>query len=95
LEEHLTNLATHGGAHEMLVKCSVEGDYLLIEVEDDGAAYDPCSRAPVDVTVPLDQKPIGGLGIHLMKQFLDELNYVRRAGRNVLTMKKRVTEEAA
>jgi serine/threonine-protein kinase RsbW len=90
LEEHLTNVATHGGAHEMVVQFRVDSGFLTIEVEDDGVAFDPSSRPPVDTSIPLEQKPIGGLGIHLMRQFLDELSYTRRAGRNVLRMKKRI-----
>lgn len=93
LEEHLTNVLTHGfepGATRFaVVRLSVLDDCLLVEVEDSGKAFDPLAAPPVDTSLPLEEKPIGGLGVHLMRQFMDELTYVRDGGKNVLRMKKR------
>jgi len=60
-------------------------------VEDDARPFNPLERAPVDTTVPLDQKPLGGLGIHMIRHSMDELEYRRDGGRNILTMRKRIT----
>jgi|SRR6267142_1328940 len=94
LEEHLTNLMNYAYedtlAHEILVSLDVDRDSLTIEVEDDGVPFNPLLAPEVDTSVPLKDKPIGGLGIHLIRRFMDELNYRREAGRNILSMRKRL-----
>ena len=97
LEEHLTNVLTHGyepGApHRIVVALKVEDGCLCVDVEDDGKAFDPLAAPPVDTSLPLADKPIGGLGVHLMRQFMDELCYSRDSGKNVLRMRKRITSK--
>jgi len=94
LEEHLANVLGHGypaGApHRILVAMKMDGDCLCLEVEDDGKAFDPLAVPPVDTGIPLEDKPIGGLGVHLMRQSMDELSYARVDGKNRLRMRKRV-----
>ena len=91
LEEHLTNLMSYGLAdnrdHTIQVRFSLRPDF-IIEVEDDGPPFNPLQLPPVDTTVPLEQRPIGGLGIHLMRQFMDGIEYNSEGGRNVLRMWK-------
>ena len=94
LEEHLTNVLDYGyepGApHRVVVALKVEDGLLCVDVEDDGKPFDPLAVPPVDTSLPLEDKPIGGLGVHLMRQFMDELSYAREAGNNVLRMRKRI-----
>ena len=94
LEEHLTNIGgyAYGDAatHRIVVRFAVEEDWLIIEVEDDGKPFDPLQRPEVDTSVPLEKKPIGGLGIHLMRRFMDQLQYRREGEKNILTMRKRL-----
>jgi anti-sigma regulatory factor (Ser/Thr protein kinase) len=94
LEEHLTNVMSYGytgaGRREILVRLEVKDGWLLVEVSDDGKEFNPLEQPPVDLSLPLEQRPIGGLGVHLMRQCMDDLAYERVAGRNVLRMKKRV-----
>lgn len=96
LEEHLTNVLAHawddGLSHEAIVRFAVEGGFLSVEVLDDGRPFNPLEAPAVDTSIPLEKKPIGGLGIHLMRQFMDELNYRREGGQNVLRMRKRVKQ---
>jgi len=93
LEEHLTNVLSYGFAPAaekfVEVSMSVSGDSLTVEVVDKGKEFNPLEAPAVDTSLPLDQKEIGGLGVHLMRQFMDELSYAREGGRNVLRMKKR------
>ena len=95
LEELLTNLMTYAFddtlSHEIVVRCAVDQDHLTIEVEDDGTPFNPLLNPEVDTSVPLKDKPIGGLGIHLIRKFMDELNYRREAGKNILRMRKRLS----
>jgi len=94
LEEHLTNVINYGyedkGTHEILVRLEIEAGALLVEVFDDGRPFNPLQRPEVDTTVPLDEKPIGGLGVHLMRKFMDELDYRREDGKNVFRMRKKL-----
>lgn len=91
LDEHITNILSHGGAREITVRCKVEAGYLVIEVEDDGTSFNPATAPPVNTKVPLTEKPVGGLGIHLMREFMDELTYSHGEKKNLLRMKKRLT----
>lgn len=99
LEEHLTNLMNYGykdaNPHEILVRFGIVRDALEIEVEDDGKPFNPLEQPEPDTTVPLIDRPIGGLGIHLIRQFMDELNYRREEGHNILQMRKRLQPPAA
>ena len=92
LEEHLTNVLAYGfkngGERWVSVELHVERGALVASVADNGDAYNPLNSPPVDTSVPLEDKPIGGLGVYLMKQVMDELTYARNGGMNVLRMSK-------
>jgi len=94
LEEHLTNVMSYGyddgREHEIRVRLETNASHLVIEVEDDGRAFDPTQVPAADTSLPLDQRPIGGLGIHLIRRSMDEIRYERQAGRNVVRMSKRL-----
>jgi len=94
LEEHLTNISHYAfddeAVHDLVVRLSIEEDCLQVEVEDDGKPFNPLAAPPVDTSVPLDQKPIGGLGLHLIRQFMDQCHYRRQGGKNLLRMRKRL-----
>ncbi len=95
LEEALTNIFRYAyddeRPHRIRVQLALIDQFLQIEVEDDGKPFDPTQAPPVDTSVPLERKPVGGLGIHLMRQFMDEVCYRRERNRNILTMRKRLT----
>jgi anti-sigma regulatory factor (Ser/Thr protein kinase) len=94
LEEHVTNVLNYAYAdsalHEIRVRLSCDEHVLHVEIEDDGQAFNPLAVPPVDTSIPLEQRPLGGLGIHLMRQFMDALEYRREGGRNILRMTKRL-----
>ena len=69
---------------------ALEGDELTIRVEDDGRAFDPLQAPPPDLDLPLEERPVGGLGIHIVRSVMDAVEYQRRGGRNVLTMRKTI-----
>jgi anti-sigma regulatory factor (Ser/Thr protein kinase) len=95
LEEHVTNVMSYAyedaAPHEIRIRLTLETQQLQIEVEDDGRPYDPLSRPPIDTSVPLEEKPVGGLGIHLIRSLMDEVEYRREGRKNILRMRKRVT----
>jgi anti-sigma regulatory factor (Ser/Thr protein kinase) len=94
LEEHLTNVLKYAysddALHEIRVRLSCDEQALHVEVEDDGRAFNPLEVPPAETSVPLEQRPVGGLGIHLMRKLMDALDYSREGDRNILRMAKRL-----
>ena len=92
LDEAVSNAINHGydaGVRgEIAVRLRRGDDRVEVEVEDDGRPFDPLQVPPPDLTLSLDQRPIGGLGVHLIKNLMDEVSYVHQHGRNVLKMAK-------
>lgn len=94
LEEAVTNVINYAfppeEEHSFLVSADGEAERTLtLEIQDDGVAFDPLNEAPeVDITLGVEERPIGGLGIFLVKQIMDEVSYERVDGKNILTMKK-------
>ncbi|MFL5337529.1 MAG: ATP-binding protein [Geminicoccaceae bacterium] len=89
-EELAANVAMHGAAagdgatyFEISVDCSPAG--LTISIEDDGPAFDPLAQEAPDVEQALEEREIGGLGIHLVRQFARRVSYARTGNRNRLT----------
>lgn len=93
LEEYLSNLTKYSFAgrpdHEIKIRFTI-GSEFVIEVEDDGPPFNPLTAPPVDTSAPLENRPLGKLGIHLMRTFIDELDYRTVGGRNILRMRKRL-----
>ena len=94
LDEVVANVIRHGYAgtdeHTIRVRLWHEPDMLTMQVEDDAKAFNPLLAPPPDLDVPIDRRPIGGLGIHIMRTMMDDLEYKRVNGQNLLTVRKRV-----
>ena len=92
LEELGLNILSYGGPEpdknpEIEIVLISEDDSLTIEVVDDGLPFNPLHDADVpDVEAMLGDRPIGGLGVHLVKTLMDDLSYDRADGRNHLKM---------
>ncbi len=65
--------------------------HLCIKISDHGVAFDPTGAAAADTSLSAEERPIGGLGILLMRQLMDSINYEREEGLNILTLKKELT----
>ena len=63
---------------------------MRVAVEDDGEPFNPLEAAEADTSKPLEERAIGGLGVHLVRKLTDALEYQRHEGRNLLVMKKRL-----
>ncbi len=63
-------------------------DDIVMEIRDTGAAFDPLSAARPDIDASLDDRPVGGLGIHLVREMMTEVRYSREGQENVLRMRK-------
>ena len=98
LEELFVNVCSYAYAADGLsAPCdvSVSWEYggtppaFTIEIADRGIAFDPLATVEPDVEQPIDERPIGGLGIFLVKSYADELTYRRDDGENILRFSKR------
>jgi serine/threonine-protein kinase RsbW len=92
LNEAVTNTLLHGygerpGPVEVCVEA--EGDDIRVHLTDDAPPFDPTAVPPPDIHLPLEDRPLGGLGVHMMRQLSDELIYAVDDGRNRLTFVKR------
>lgn len=94
LDELLTNVISYafpaGGDHRITVRVAIAGDgRVTAELEDDGAPFDPFAEAPPPVLDgDLEDRPIGGLGVHFVRTMMDAVQYERRGGRNRVTLAK-------
>lgn len=90
LAEAVTNVIDYGfesdGTHEVVVSVDADDRVVSVLVEDDGTAFDPLDAPDVEFARSLGDAPIGGLGIHLLRSYAQDLQYERLAGRNRLAM---------
>lgn len=90
LEEMVLNIIDYGtedGVSEIEISLALTDDSLTIEIIDDGSPFDPLSDAPdPDLDSTLEERSIGGLGIHLTRTMMDDMRYRREQDKNHLTM---------
>lgn len=90
LEELGLNALTHGREHgldELSISIRSDTESVFIEMVDNGAPFDPLTDAPIpDPDAPLESRPVGGLGIYLIRNMVDEIHYKRGDDRNCLTL---------
>ena len=98
LEELLTNTISYGyadtGRHEIAVDIAREGETLVAEISDDARQYDPLQAPPPDLDSAIEDRRIGGLGVHLVKTMMDDVTYAYRDGRNYVTLRKKIAADS-
>jgi sigma-B regulation protein RsbU (phosphoserine phosphatase) len=96
LEEWVANVVAHafpdGGEHTIQLRLWRMPSEVRIAIEDDGEPFDPTARAEPDTTLPLEHRPIGGLGIHFVRKTMDGFSYRREGKSNIVTLVKRIDE---
>ena len=94
LDEILTNIISYAyddaREHIIVVRLSLDQEKWTVEVEDDGRPFNPLNAPEPDTKQLLGERPIGGLGIHLVRKLIDELEYRRQNDRNILVMRLKV-----
>ncbi|MDL2717498.1 MAG: ATP-binding protein [Acidobacteriota bacterium] len=94
IDELVSNVAKYGGRAgapppAVSLEFGVRAGALEVEIADSGAPFDPLSGGDPDVSGALDERPIGGLGLHLVRKLADQSRYERRDGRNVVRLVRR------
>jgi sigma-B regulation protein RsbU (phosphoserine phosphatase) len=93
LEEAVSNVMLYGypagESGQVEVDALILEDRLEFKVSDNGVPFDPTSTSDPDLKLEVSERPIGGLGIYLVKRIMDHVSYAREGDRNILTMTKK------
>ncbi len=97
IDEILTNTIGYGydddEPHRIELALSREADALVVAIVDDGREFDPSGPPPeVDFEATLDERAVGGLGLFLVHEMMDSVDYRRADGRNFITLRKSLAE---
>jgi serine/threonine-protein kinase RsbW len=94
LEEAFTNIVSYGyddeAEHIIDIYFLKDGENLEITVSDDGHEWDPTMKEDPDITLSAEERPVGGLGIFLIRKMMDNVSYRRSDNLNILTMTKKI-----
>ena len=94
VEEAVVNVINYAYLPEITgnidVQAISDGQWLKFVISDNGVAFDPTEKEKADTTLSAEDRPIGGMGILLVRELMDSINYERTDGKNVLTLKKRI-----
>ena len=97
LEELFTNIVSYGYSdteeHRIRFTLSYHNSTITMKIEDDGMPFNPIEAIEPDIQCPLEDRKIGGLGIHLTKKIMDEMTHRRSGDKNVLILKKTLTND--
>ena len=92
MEEALSNIIFYAfndkNKHEIEIYVSIKKNKLTITFKDDGVPFNPLSQQKPDINLSAEERPVGGLGIFLMSQIMDEMHYNRQKNKNILTLAK-------
>ena len=92
IEEAVTNIILYaypqGEEHDFILSAEHAGNQLTFKLIDSGKEFDPTARPDADITLSLEDRPIGGLGIFFMRKIMKTVEYQRVDGKNILTMVK-------
>jgi anti-sigma regulatory factor (Ser/Thr protein kinase) len=93
VEEIFVNIASYAYMADegsITIAVSVENDRFIVEFTDNGTPYNPLSKSDPDIMLSADEREIGGLGIFMVKEFMDDIRYRYENGKNILTLKKNI-----
>jgi anti-sigma regulatory factor (Ser/Thr protein kinase) len=94
MEEALTNTISYGFKdeenHIIEIRFNKSGNLLSVTIVDDAVEYDPTQKIDPDITLTAEERPIGGLGIFLIKKIMDTVFYKRDNDRNYLILTKNI-----
>ena len=93
VEEIFINIASYAYPEKQgtaVIELSCENGTAQITFTDQGIPFDPLARTDPDTTLPAEERPIGGLGILMVKKMMDKVTYRRENGCNILSIQKKI-----
>ena len=99
LDELFTNIVSYGFKddleHKVKFTMRVDDNMLTVSIEDDGMPFNPLEKKAIEIPADVMSAKIGGLGIHITKELMDNICYERKRGKNKLTLNKIIQENGA
>ena len=94
IEEAVVNVMEYaypeGEQGNVDIEVIADDKWLTFIISDNGIPFDPTTQEDADTTLSAEERPIGGLGIFLVRQLMDSINYQRENGKNILTLNKKM-----
>ncbi len=94
LDELVTNIISYGlddkEGHEIKLYFELNENSIKCTVSDTGIEFDPFNAPEPDTNIPLEDRQIGGLGIHFIRKMMDNFEYKRDNGRNIVILEKKI-----
>jgi serine/threonine-protein kinase RsbW len=87
-DEVLSNALDYSGARSVTLTARAQAGHVTVEVLDDGKAFDPTAMATPDTELSVEDRAVGGLGVHLVRKLMEDVRYERDAGRNRLSFSR-------
>ena len=96
IEETVVNVMSYaypeGTVGHVDIDMDVDAENITFVISDKGKPFDPTQKEAPDITLPAEDRPIGGLGIHLVRQIMDSVTYEYAGDKNILTLKKKLNK---
>ena len=96
VEEAVVNVINYayptGTEGDITIQILSDGNTLHCQIIDKGRPFDPTAQEKADITQSAEERQVGGLGILLVRELMDSINYERTDGRNVLTLIKKIKD---
>ncbi|MDR2589430.1 MAG: ATP-binding protein [Oscillospiraceae bacterium] len=92
VEELFVNIAHYAypnGEGDVTITISTKPGEFIVEIKDSGIPYNPLEKADPDISLSIDKRKIGGLGIYMVKNMMDSVNYTYQNGQNIMTIMKK------
>ena len=97
LDELLANALSHGQSGRdpcsVTIEVELDQEHVTVILTDDGTPFDPFGRDAPDTGLSVEDRPIGGLGLHLVGQLMDQVSYQRRDGHNIVVLVKQLVND--
>ena len=94
VEEAVVNVMNYaypqGTVGDINIEATGDDNQLEFIISDSGTPFDPTAKADANTSLTAEERPIGGLGIHLVRQIMDEVMYERKDNKNILTLRKKL-----
>ncbi len=90
IEELVLNIVDYSGSDYLDVEIIRDEKSITLRFHDGGVPFNPLEKDPPDFSIPFGDRKIGGLGIFMVKEYMDEVGYEHAGGENIMTIMKRV-----